>query len=227
MAKAIDQLGWRRRDIESWDDGETIEILAPERWTDQAVAAALETGLAVGAHGRLRIRDGVEAVAERIAGWAVAADAIEAEEEEAFAERLALLMASDALRLERPLIRASLGVGACAAYSACCIDWPTQGPAETDAISSVQRVLASGARLAIRGAPSPDAMDAIDALTRLLGRESDAVRIAPGDDALTSIAADRPRLAAAASAGARRIDASLSTVAAMRGGPTALREAAA
>ena len=29
MAKAIDQLGWRVRDIESWDDGDALEIVAP------------------------------------------------------------------------------------------------------------------------------------------------------------------------------------------------------
>lgn len=227
MTKAIDQLGWRERDIDSWDEGESLAILAPERWSDQAVAHAIDTGLAHGAQGRLSIRAGVEAIASRIASWAVAADALDPDEEDAFAERLALLLASDAVRLERPLIRAALGTGASAAYSACCIAWPAQGPGETDAIAAAQRVLATGARLAIRGAPSPDAIDAIDALTRLLGRESDAVCITPGDEALSILAADRPRLAAAACAGARRIDASLSAIAAARGGPSALKEAVA
>ncbi len=232
MAKAIDQLGWRVRDIESWDDGDAIEIVAPERWSDQAVAAALESGLALGSpngplgiRGQRSIGDGIEKAAVRIAGWAVAADAIEPDEEDAFADRLALLLASDALRLETPLIRAALGAGATCAYSACCIDWPAQGPEEAEAISAAQRVLAGGARLAIRGAPSPDAVDALDSLARLLGREADAIRISPGAFPFTARSVDRPRLAAAASAGARRIDASLNAIAAARGGPTALREA--
>jgi ribonucleoside-diphosphate reductase alpha chain len=231
MAKAIDQLGWRVRDIESWDDGDAIEIVTPERWSDQAVAAALESGLALGVHGQRSIRDGIEKAASRIAGWAVAADAIEPDEEDAFADRLALLLASDALRLEPPLIRAALGPGAASAYSACCIDWPPPGPdhgvKEAEAIAAAQRVLAGGARLAIHGAPSPDAVDALDSLARLLGREADAIRIAPGVTPFAARSVDRPRLAAAASAGARRIDARLSAIAAARGGPTALREAAA
>jgi len=229
MANAIDQLGWRARDVECWDDGEATPIVAPEGWSDQAVAAALESGLAVGNHGargQRSIREGIESAAARIAGWAAGADAIEPDEEGAFADRLALLLASDALRLETPLIRAALGSGAACAYSACCVDWPAQGREEAQAICAAQRVLAGGARLAIRGAPSADAVDALDALARLLGREADAIRISPGATPFDARSVDRPRLAAAASAGARRIDASLSAIAAARGGPTALREAA-
>jgi len=228
MANAIDQLGWRAREIESWDDGDAIAITAPERWSDQAVAAALESGLAVGAQGigdRHDIREGIETAAARIACWAVAADALDPADEEAFADRLALLLASDTLRLETPLIRAALGRGAACTYSACCIVWPSHGPGEAEAIAAAQRILAGGARLAIAGAPSPDAIDALDAITRLLGREADAIRIAPGANALAARNVDRPRLAAAAAAGARRIDASLSAIAAARGGPSALREA--
>ena len=82
MANAIDQLGWRIRDIDSWDDGETLSVETPERWSDAAVAAAIESGLAHGAHGHLSIRAGATAIAERLAGWAVAADALESGDED-------------------------------------------------------------------------------------------------------------------------------------------------
>jgi ribonucleoside-diphosphate reductase alpha chain len=226
MAKVIDQLGWRNREFESWDDGDVAVIEAPEAWSDQAVAAALASGLAMGVGGKRSIREGIERVAGRLASWAVAADALDPDDEDVFADRIAGWMGADALRFESPLIRAALENAASGAYSACCIDWPAAGASQADAVAAAQRILASGARLAIRGAPSPDAVDALDALTRLLGRESDSIRIAPGDGTLAAIAADRPRLAAAAAAGASRIDAALDLTAAARGGPAALREAA-
>ncbi len=226
MTEALDQLGWRQYPIDSWDgDGEAV--LAPERWADADVAAALADGLAVATPHGLSVREGAERIGATIAGWAVAADALPPEDEEAFATRFAVMLAFGAIRLERPLIHTALGAPSAAAYSACCIDWPDHGPGEAEALTTAQRVLSGGARLVIRGAPSADAMDALEALARLLGRGPSAIRVhlSADNDALLTRHASRTRLAAAALHGGRAIDDDLRAASAAKGGPSALREA--
>jgi ribonucleoside-diphosphate reductase alpha chain len=220
MAQALDQLGWRTRTVDDVE-GDPVAILAPAHWSDARLAGALATGLVLGAS----VREAVAAVASRLASWAVAADAIDIEDEEALADRLAWHIASGALRPEAPLVAAALGLPEAQPYSACCIDWPPQGAGEAEALVTAQRILAGGARLAVRGLPSADALDALEAIARLSGRGVDALRITTAG-AAPNRSRRRARLAAAALNGARAIDAGLSAVSAARGGPAALREAA-
>ncbi|MDX2233387.1 MAG: hypothetical protein NW200_02700 [Hyphomonadaceae bacterium] len=229
MAKALDQLGWCVRavaapGVEDWD-GDPAPTRAPEHWDDAALAAALDAGLYIPQAGVRDVRAAIETVAARIAGWAAAGDALDAEDEAAFADRLGLLVGYGAVRLDAPLVAMALGAPDAAAWSACCIDWPAPGPGEAHALTAAQRVLAGGARLAVRGAPSPDALDALEALARLSGRGVEAVRITTDEPSLHARAAARTRLATAALNGARAIDAGLDAVAAQAGGPSALREA--
>ena len=98
MTDALEQLGWRQRLIDSWE-GDGASVLAPERWSDADVAAAITDGLAVRVGDGLDIRAGVEAVGARIAGWAVAADAVAPDEEDGFANRLAILVGLGAKHL--------------------------------------------------------------------------------------------------------------------------------
>ncbi len=226
MTDALDQLGWRQYTIDSWD-GDTETVLAPDRWSDADIAAALADGLAIETAAGLSLRAGAEAVSVALAGWAVAADALPPEDEAAFADRFAVMLAFGAIRLERPLIQATLGQPGAVAYSACCIDWPDHGPGEAEALMTAQRVLSGGASLVIRGAPSADAMDALEALARLLGRGASAIRVhlTAQDPALLGRSAARARLAAAALHGGRAIDTDLLAAAAAKGGPSALRDA--
>lgn len=224
MTDPLDRLGWRWRPVDSWD-GDGANVLAPERWADADVAGALADGLAVETVDGFDLRAGAEALGARIAGWAVAADALAQDEESAFAGRLAILIAFGAIRFEAPLIAAARGSSA-APYSACCIDWPADGPAETEALMTAQRALAGGARLVLHGAPSTNATDALESIARLLGCDASSIAIHAASPSLLARDATRERLAAAALRGAQAIEADLRALAAAKGGPTALREAA-
>ncbi len=225
MAKALGHIGWCTRTVDAWD-GEPAPVVAPDHWDDAALAKALADGLAADEGPARSIRAGIAQVASRIAAWATADDAIDQEDEQALAGRLADLMAAGAVWFDAPLISTALGRPDAQAWSACAIAWPAAGPDEMQGLMAAQRVLACGADLAILGAPSPDALDALEALARLAGRGVGAICISSDANGLADRAAARARLAAAALNGARAIDAGLDAVTAQQGGPSALREAA-
>jgi ribonucleoside-diphosphate reductase alpha chain len=209
-------VGWGARTILD-GDGESFETVAPEHWSDEAVAAALAVGLGPD------LQDGIASIAKAIAAWAGAAELVA--DETGFAERLEQLVATGAITFDAPLIGAAQG--RTAPWSACALDWPAQGPEEAEALMAAHRILAGGARLAIRGAPSTAALDGLEALATVLGRPREDVSVfAPGVAALHERRTTQARLAASAEAGAQAIDDSLTAVAAARGGPSALREAA-
>jgi len=203
MAEALDGLGWRVRTIPD-AEGETQDVRAPEAWRDGDLAAALEDGLWLADGDLFDVRAGIEAVAARLAAWAAASDTIEPEQEATFAARLSLQLAQRGIRLEAPLIAAALGRRDAAAWSACAIDWPS-GSAEAGALASAQSILAGGARLILRGAPSEHAMDALAAITQLLERPRDAITLFASHSATR----DETRTPRTAPAGARAIDAAL------------------
>lgn len=225
MQQALTQFGWRMRAVLA-GDGEAdaaTGVLAPEAWDDAQVLGALAAGLGLPGESGPDLRAGILATSARIADWAVAGEILPPDASEAFAAELAHLLASGAVRPDAPLVRAALNGGS--AYSACCIDW--SDAAEADALQTALSVLRSGAGLAIRGAPSARALDALEALARLVGARPDTIRIhAPaGAEHLEGRAVQRERQLAAVHHGAQAIDRALEDVARTRGGPRALRDA--
>ncbi|MEZ5960738.1 MAG: hypothetical protein R3C30_09995 [Hyphomonadaceae bacterium] len=183
---------------------------APEAWTDAMVQAALETGIAIETPAGPSVSKALKRAAERIGAWA---------EDPALGKDILSLLESGAIALDAPLARATLSPGAELAVSTALLHWPTQRSDELEAIARAQTLLAAGAKLGIAGAPSPAALDALDAAARIadpIGRDGAAILIRPTGDAATTIinaAAARARAGAALAAGARALDAALAELA--------------
>ncbi len=194
---------WSERLIDLGEDGSALRVEAPEAWSDAAVARALERGAAVaGADESLSLRLGFESVARRLA---------DPDDASLIVELLARR------RVAFDIATAAGGL------SASLIAWPAAGANELTALATAQRVLAAGADLGVLGAPSPAALDALDAAARLAasgqgGRPS--VLVAGADGALADSEVNQSRAAAAMEAGARLLDAALTDLAieAVRGG---------
>jgi len=183
---------------------------APEAWTDAMVQAALEAGLAIETPAGPSVSKALKRAAERIGAWA---------DDPALGKEILKLLESGAIALDAPLVRATLSPGAELAVSAALINWPKQRSDELEAIARAQTLLAAGAKLGIAGAPSPAALDALDAAARIadpIGRDGAAILIRPTGDAATEIinaTAARARAGAALAAGARALDAALAELA--------------
>ncbi|MEZ5956158.1 MAG: hypothetical protein R3C27_02955 [Hyphomonadaceae bacterium] len=183
---------------------------APDAWTDGMVQAALEAGLAVETPAGPSVSKALKRAAERIGVWA---------EDPNLGKDLLRLLESGAIALDAPLMRATLSPGAELAVSAALLHWPTQRSDEFEAIARAQTLLAAGAKLGIAGAPSPAALDALDAAARIadpIGRDGASILVRPTGDAATDIinaTTARARAGAALAAGARALDAALAELA--------------
>ena len=186
------------------------EFDAPNAWTPGMVEAALETGLILATATGPSINGAIALVSERLAEWG---------EDPGLAPALEALLHAGKAAFDPPLVRAALAEGVELAVSAALITWPTQGREEIDAVARAQSLLAAGAKLGIAGAPTPAALDALDAAARMadpLGRDGPAILVRPDGDnaaALTGDEAARLRASAALNAGARALDAALADLA--------------
>jgi len=186
--------------------------------------AAEDEGLVAPTSGGLSVSAALARVTETIAAWSGQAD---------LGEALHALLAAGEASLDAPLARAALAGARGLGGSSTGIDWPSDPRAEMAALARAQLMLALGARLAIAGAPSPAALDALDAAARLAdpaGRLGAAVMVAgagPAHDALLTRESARSRAALALSAGARALDSALADLAieAVRNGLSGDREA--
>ena len=183
---------------------------APPAWTPGMVEAALEAGLSVAASTGPSINEAIARVAARVAEWGEDCD---------LAPALEALLREGKAALDPPLVRAALAEGAELALSAALIIWPTQARDEIHAVARAQSFLAAGAKLGIAGAPSPAALDALDAAARMAdpqGRDGPAILVRPDATHSAALTADetaRQRAGAALAAGARALDAALADLA--------------
>ncbi len=186
------------------------DVDAPLAWTPGMIEAALEAGLVVAATTGPSISEAIARVAKRLAEWGEDCD---------LAPALETLLREGKVALDPPLMRAALADGVELAVSAALITWPTQAREEIHAVARAQSLLAAGAKLGIAGAPSPAALDALDAAARMadpLGIDGPAILVRPeaeNADALTADEAARLRASAALTAGARALDAALADLA--------------
>lgn len=183
---------------------------APAAWPETMVQAALEAGLAVERGAGPDVCKAIDRVATRLASWAG---------EEALASEIAALLCDAKIMFDPPLIRAALAPGAELAMSAAILHWPRSGADEMEALARAQTLLTAGAKLAIAGAPSSAALDALDAAARIAdpaGRDGAAILVRPDANAAPRLIADaaaRLRASTALAAGARALDAALAELA--------------
>jgi len=183
---------------------------APEAWTEAMEQAALEAGLAVETDAGASVTQALTQVATRLGQWGEDSD---------LTGPLVKLMHEGKTALDPPLMRAVLSGGAEPAVSAALITWPRERRDELSAVARAQLLLAAGAKLGIAGAPSPAALDALDAGARLAdaaGRDGAAILVRPDAEnsaALLAEEAARTRAGAALAAGARALDAALAELA--------------
>jgi hypothetical protein len=131
---------------------------APQAWTDAMVQAALEAGVAIETPSGPSVSKALKRAAERIGAWA---------DDPALGRDVLRLLESGRALLDPPLMRATLSPGAELAVSAALLHWPSARSDELEAIARAQTLLAAGAKLGIAGAPSPAALDALDAAARI------------------------------------------------------------
>ncbi|MBI1186257.1 MAG: ribonucleotide reductase [Alphaproteobacteria bacterium] len=190
--EAIEAADWAQRLIEIEEDGPAALIEAPAAWSDAAVIGAVEAGLAADGGDALSLKDGIAGLAARL---------VEGDHIEPF---IAALLA------RRIAVDAAAATGDA---SGCLIVWPGPGQDETAALMQAQAALRSGAQVIIRGAPSPAALDLIDAAARLAGDAAGALICDVGENPIADAHEARTRRAAAQEAGARAIDAALADLA--------------
>ncbi len=183
---------------------------APPAWSEAMTAAAVEAGFVVETNRGPSVSAAIARVAQRIGEWAKDAN---------LRREIETLLCEGKIGFDLPLIRAALSDGAELAVSAALINWPSETADELEALSRVQRLLASGAKIGIAGAPSTAALDALDAAARMSdasGANGTAILVRPsGEDAATLVADDAARMRAsiALGAGARALDAALADLA--------------
>ncbi|MGE0594774.1 MAG: hypothetical protein AB7P07_00285 [Hyphomonadaceae bacterium] len=184
------------------DDGQ-IAGIGPRTWTDAMIREAVQAGLAIEGD----ITAGIGRLAARLAQWA---------QDPALAGEIEALLLTGRVRLDAPLIRTALADGAELPFSTVLLHWPTEPRAELAAIARAQTLLSGGATLGIAGAPTSDALDALDAAARLAGAQTTAILVRPTAESATALIADelaRTRSSAALAAGARALDAALADLA--------------
>ncbi|HVY84064.1 MAG TPA: ribonucleotide reductase [Caulobacterales bacterium] len=208
------------RDTDLDADAAAGVIDAPPAWSELMAQAAVEAGFCVETEDGPSVTLAIGKLSRRIAEWAG---------DDALTEPLEALLSEGKAAFDPPLVKAALSDGAELALSAVLLHWPTTN--ELDALSRVQRLLASGARIGIAGAPSVPALDALEAAARLadpLARAGVSVLVRPSGEAAAVLVADemaRDRAGAALAAGARALDAALADLAieAVRNGLDASR----
>ncbi len=177
-------------------------VLAPAGWTEAMAAQAVTDGL-------IQPDEAADALSVA-AGAAQIEAALEA-------EGLAALITAGEAALDAAVVRGLIQVHNPASLQR--IAWPKARRDEPAALAQAQAALARGARLAITGAPSHAALDALDASARLVdpdGASGAGVLIAPeGEDIDAALDAEaaRNRAGAALAAGARALDAALTDLA--------------
>ena len=209
-------------DMDLDDEGAGLEPDAPAGWTAAMAEAAIAAGLSVDTPDGPSVTLAISRLARRLADWAG---------DGALSEPLEALLSEGKAAFDPPLMRAGLSDGAELALSAVLLNWPTTPLDELETLARAHRLLASGARLGIAGAPSLAALDALDAAARLAdrdGRSGASVMVRADGDAGASLIADdaaRARAGAALLAGARALDAALADLAieAVRSGLDASR----
>ncbi len=195
---------------QDFDQDPRVAAEAPEAWPEIMVQTALDAGLAVETANGLSVTRALERAAARIGAWAG---------DETLAAPLHALMRDAKVMLDPPLVRATLSPGAELAVSAALIQWPTNRADELEALARAQTLLAAGAKLGIAGAPSPAALDALDAAARMAdpeGAEDAAILVRPDAHSAPALIADataRLRASTALAAGARALDAALADLA--------------
>jgi ribonucleoside-diphosphate reductase alpha chain len=213
------------RPLGGWDleleDG-PLEVEAPAHWSSAALEAAAHTGLVVDGS----LRTGVDRLAQALSIRALTALKLSPADADALREELFAAIAHQELAFDAALVRSLLS-GAEPAASVIGMAWPTD---ESAGLRAAQAHLQSGARLAILGAPSPAALDALDAFARLAPFYNPAdgpiVQVtAPleGGQEFARRAHGRERRRTSAFAGAKGIDGALAalTAARLRLGPQA------
>ena len=184
--------------------------IAPDAWSERMIQAALDAGLFVETEAGQDITAAITRAAKRISAWA---------EDAALAKPLTAIITSGRAALDPPLMRAALSAGVELAISSALIRWPQHRSEELEAVTRAQTLLAAGAKLGIAGAPSPQALDALDAAARLAdptGRDGATILIRPDTYHAPAVLADeaaRARADAALTAGARALDAALADLA--------------
>jgi ribonucleoside-diphosphate reductase alpha chain len=193
------------------DDDAPATPAAPKGWTETMAQAAAEAGLCSEAAGGPSIDAAIRKLSASIGAWAG---------DKALADDINELVASAKIAFDPPLVRAALSPGAELTMSSAIIRWPEPRNEELAAIVRAQTLLAAGAKLAIAGAPSVAAIDALDAAARLADPESrtgPAILVRPGDaEAASKLITDdmaRARASTALAAGARALDAALADLA--------------
>jgi ribonucleoside-diphosphate reductase alpha chain len=183
---------------------------APAQWSETMVQAALEAGVAIDTPAGPSITKALARATARLGLWA---------QDKTLADRLNALLAAGQIALDPPLLRAAMADGAELALSAALLHWPKDKRAELTAIARTQTLLAAGAKIGIAGNPSPAALDALDAATRMAdpeGRDGASILVRAEGDASLGLVADeaaRLRASAALAAGARALDTVLADLA--------------
>jgi len=182
-------------------------VIAPSGWPSGMVRALAEAGCCLDTAEGPSIRAALAHIAKRLGAWA---------EDEKLGPALLALLNDAKVMLDPPLMRAALSPGVELAVSTALIHWPQQRSDELEALSRAQTLLAAGATLGIAGAPSPAALDALDAAARMAGRDDAAILVRPGAEQAPDLIANeaaRQRAGAALNAGARALDAALAELA--------------
>ncbi|MEZ5995852.1 MAG: hypothetical protein R3C25_08855 [Hyphomonadaceae bacterium] len=181
---------------------------APPAWSEAMTLAAQEAGLTLDTPQGPSVSAAIERLSTRIGLWAGS---------ETLAKETRTLVEAGQIAFDPALIRAALAPGAELAMSAALIHWPADRGEEMQALSRAQTLLAAGAKLGIAGAPSPAALDALDAAARMCAPEGVAILVCPpsGEPARSLVVEStaRARAGAALAAGARTLDASLADLA--------------
>jgi ribonucleoside-diphosphate reductase alpha chain len=231
---------WALRMLDTWEESGDVGVETPDAWSDRALAEAIRRGLADPTDPN-SLRTRLSAIAAAVADWAADARLLDPDQSGAFADEIEALLIDQVLALDTPIAAAALAGGANRSpLSGWLMSWPSAADAGFAGLAQAQAAIASGARLGIKGAPSPDALDAIAALGRM-ARATDQSWAAsiiadpeqPSGARALDWSASAARRSAAAGAGARRLDALLTSaaIAAARTGPdsddaqTALAEA--
>jgi ribonucleoside-diphosphate reductase alpha chain len=177
---------------------------APAGWSETMVEAALDAGLGPD------IASALADAARAIAGWAG---------DDTLADALADALSAGRATLDPPLLRAALANAPADAASAALLIWPLEAREELRALTRAQALMTTGARLAIAGAPSTAALDALNAAACLadpVGADGACILVRPGAGAAGALLSDqtaRNRAGAALVAGARALDSVLAELA--------------
>jgi ribonucleoside-diphosphate reductase alpha chain len=206
--------GWRERWVDLWETDAAAQVRAPEHWSETACAAAVAGGLAAAIDEEaFDVEAGAALIGAAVCEWA---DAAKLPGADRLGQAAAEGLTQRRFVLDPVLSRAAQDGGL--VYSAAVIDWPRARADERAAVERAQAMLASGARIGLRGAPSAAALEALAAIARLAPSAEGGPRIllAATDERTLEIGLALERRDAAALAGADRLDEALGVLARAR-----------